>query len=150
MALWQESGRCLCDLGCFGPVVLPLGRVALDFSGGRLGLLVERWAGLRLLQRRVTVPARQELSHTLFQELDVHLVTALLQREFRKCIRLHYNVISTLTTAPRSYCTLKAASYANNTLWVARQKHSFSCMWDFGLFCIHNMKKYIQNTHLSI
>ncbi len=93
MALWQESGRCLCDLGCFGPVVLPLGRVALDFSGGRLGLLVERWAGLRLLQRRVTVPARQELSHTLFQELDVHLVTALLQREFRKCIRLQTSIL---------------------------------------------------------
>lgn len=94
MALRQEAEDRLCNLGRFGPVVLPLGRVALDFGGGRLRFLVERGAGLRLLQRCVTIPGRQELFHALFQELHVHLVTALLQRELRKSIRLHYHVIA--------------------------------------------------------
>lgn len=74
----MTAGYSLCDFGCLGPVVLALGRVALDLGGGRLGLLVERGTGLRFLQRGVAVSGRQELLHALFQKLHVHLVTALL------------------------------------------------------------------------
>lgn len=94
MALREEAEGRLCELGRFGPVVLALGCVALDLGAGRLRLLVERGAGLGLLQRWVPVPGRQDLLHTLLQKLHVHLVTVLLQRGIRKLIRLHCHVIS--------------------------------------------------------
>lgn len=75
----QEGRRRLCDLGRLGTVVLPLGRVALDFSRGRLGLLVEVWAGLGFLQSCVVLFSSQEFLHAILQQLHVRLVTVLLQ-----------------------------------------------------------------------
>lgn len=70
---------CLCDLGRLGTVVLPLRRVALDFSRGRLRLLVEVWAGLGLLQGSVVLFSSQELPHAILQQLHVRLVAVFLQ-----------------------------------------------------------------------
>lgn len=79
--LWSRGvkTRCLCDLGRLGTVVLPLRRVALDFSRGRLRLLVEVWAGLGFLQRGIVLFSSQELLHSILQQLHVRLVAVFLQ-----------------------------------------------------------------------
>lgn len=85
MALEQTArGHFLCNFGGLRPVVLPLGGVPFDFGSRRLGLLVERGAGLGLLQGRISVLSSQELLHAILQEPHVHLVTFLLLKSMNR------------------------------------------------------------------